>query len=117
MISEATPTENMVAAAVNKVLVTDARGRVITVRKLTALNYYQLTKAMGDAGNISTTMDMAVTAAAVSRIDITDFAFPSTESDVRMLLQVLDFDGIKAAGEGLRQLHSKANDGNETAKN
>ena len=62
-------------------------------------------------------MDMAVTAAAVRRIDTTDFAMPATEADVRLLLQELDFDGLKAAGEGLRQLHARPDDGTKASKN
>jgi hypothetical protein len=100
-----------------KVLITDARGRIIAVQKLNLLNYYFLTKAMGaESSNISL-MDLATTAAAVRRIDTTDFAMPSTETDVRFMMQILDFDGLKAAGEGLRKLHTKTDDGAEVAKN
>jgi hypothetical protein len=116
-ISEPTATSAVAAAAQTKVLVTDARGRVIAVRKVTLINFYNLNKAMKDDATNPTLMDMAVTAAAVSRIDTTDFAFPATEADVRFLMQQLDFDGLKAAGEGLRQLHAKADDGTEAAKN
>jgi hypothetical protein len=116
-MDDETPSAAIAAAAQTKVLVTDARGRVIAVHKLTALNYYQLTKALGDVGNNAATMDLAVTAASVRRIDTTDFAFPRTEKDVEFLMQMLDFDGIKAAGEGLRQLNPKADDGTEAAKN
>jgi hypothetical protein len=112
-----TPTAAVAAAAKTEVKVADSRGRIISVRKLTALNYYELTKAMGDAGNNAATMDLAVTASSVSRIDTLDFAFPRVEQDVKFLMQLLDFDGIKAAGEGLRQLHAKSDDGTDTAKN
>jgi hypothetical protein len=110
-------TEQLAAAAQTKVLVTDARGRVIAVHKLTALNYYQLTRAMGESADSAALMDLAVTAASVRRIDTLDFGFPSREKDVEFLIQMLDFEGIKAAGEGLRQLHAKADDGTDTAKN
>jgi hypothetical protein len=106
-----------VAAAKNKVLVTDARGRVIAVRKLTALNYYQLAKAMGESASNPTLMDLAITAAAVSRVDVTDLAFPRTEKDVEFAMQFLDFEGIRAAGDGLRQLSTKIEDEAEVAKN
>jgi len=112
-----TPTGAVAAAAATKVLVTDERGRVIAVHKLNLLNYYMLTRAMGEAANNPALMDMATTAAAVRRIDTTDYAMPATESDVRLLMQQLDFDGLKAAGEGLKQLHSRADGGTEAAKN
>jgi hypothetical protein len=113
----ASATAQVAAAAQTKVLVTDARGRVIAVHKLSLLNYYLLSRAMGNDASNPALMDMATTAAAVRRIDTTDFAMPSTEKDVRFLMQMLDFDGLKAAGEGLRQLHSKGDDGTEAAKN
>jgi hypothetical protein len=112
-----TPTATVAAAAQNKVAVTDARGRTIIVHKLNALNYYMLAKAMGESANNPALMDLAITAAAVRRIDTLDFAFPHNESDVQFLMQMLDFDGIRAAGDGLRQLNPKADDGAEAAKN
>jgi hypothetical protein len=112
-----TPSTAVAGAAQDKVLVTDDRGRVIAVQKLNLLNYYFLTKAMGDSASNASLMDMAITAASVRGIDTTKFAMPNTETDVRLLLQMLDFDGLKAAGEGLRQLHTKASDGAEAAKN
>ncbi len=111
-----TPT-GRVAATQSKVLVTDARGRVIAVKKLTALDYYQLTKAMGESATNPVLMDLAITAASVTRIDTTDLAFPRSEKDVEFAIQFLDFDGVKAAGEGLRQLNPKVDEGAEAAKN
>jgi hypothetical protein len=111
-----TPTEAVATAAQTQVLVTDARGRVIAVHKLTLLNYYQLTKAMGETTN-SAAQDLAITAASVRRIDTLDFAMPRTERDVEFLMQMLDFDGLAAAGNGLRQLHAKDDNGTEAAKN
>src|SRR5438874_3272050 len=101
-MDDTTPTEQIVAAAAKtKVLVTDARGRVIAVHKLNLLDYYHLNQAMGENANSAALMNMAVVAAAVRRIDTTDLAFPRTELDVEFILQFLDFDGLKAAGEGL----------------
>jgi hypothetical protein len=76
-----------------------------------------LTKAMGESASNTTLMDLATTAAAVRRIDTQDFAMPGSETDVRYVIQCLDFDGIRAAAEGLRQLHAKPEDGVEAVKN
>ncbi|MGH6683827.1 MAG: hypothetical protein ACRECA_07890 [Pseudolabrys sp.] len=111
-----TPSET-IAGTRTKVLVTDARGRVIAVRKLTALNYFHLTKVMGDSAGNTMLMDLAITAAAVCRVNTTDLAFPRKEEDVEFVMQLLDFDGIKAAGDGLRQLSTKMEDEAEAAKN
>jgi hypothetical protein len=94
---------------------TDARGRLITVNRLNALQFYRLTKAMGVNANNPATMDLAVIASSVKKIDATDIAMPSTEREVEFLIQQLDFDGIAAAGEALKNLSA---DGNlDAAKN
>ena len=106
-----------IAAAKTKVLVTDTRGRVIAVRKLNALQFYQLARAMGPTASTGQAMDLAVIASAVTRIDTLDFPAPRSESDVEFLIQQLDFDGIAAAADGLRQLGTGDTDGTEAAKN
>jgi hypothetical protein len=116
-MNDISATAELAAAVQTKVLVTDARGRIIAVHRLSLLNYYLLTKAMAEEAGNPTLMDLAITAASVRRIDTTDYAMPLKEIDVRHMMQVLDFDGIKAAGEGLRQLHAKADDGVDAAKN
>jgi hypothetical protein len=112
-----TPTAAVAAAAKTEITVVDTRGRVIVVRKLNLLNYYLVARAMAEAAANPFLMDMATTASSVRRINTTDFAMPVSESDVRLLMQELDFDGLAAAGEGLRQLHAKVDEGTDTAKN
>ena len=111
-----TPTQ-LVASAQDKAIVTDARGRVIAVRRLSALQYYNLTKAMGADASNPATMDLAMIASSVCRIDVLDIAAPSKEADVRVLIQMLDFDGLTAASQALAQLNAGAGDGVEAAKN
>jgi hypothetical protein len=82
----------------------DVRGRVISVKRLNALQFYQLTKAMGAAASNPASMDLAILASSVCRIDTQLFAPPRTERDVEFLIQQLDFDGIAAAGEALKKL-------------
>jgi hypothetical protein len=116
-MNDVSATAELAAAAQTEIKVSDDRGRVLVIRKMNLLGYYMLSKAMGESANNPALMDLATTAASVKRINTTDFAMPSTESDVRLLMQELDFDGLRAAGEGLRQLHTKADDGTEAAKN
>jgi hypothetical protein len=113
-----TKPSDVVAAAADKAIMTDKRGRTIVVRQLNALNYYLFLKAMTDIATNPAAMDFAAIAAAVVRIDTTDFAPPQKESDVRFLLQILDFDGIEAVAAGLKQLNkAKEASGIDTAKN
>jgi hypothetical protein len=95
--------------------VTDARGRVIVVEKLNALQYYLLARVMGEDASNPTIRDMAMIAACVRRVDTIDLTFPRQDSDIRFALQVLDFDGIAAAGEGLKSLNNENIE--EVAKN
>lgn len=96
---------------------TDARGRLITVRKLNALNFYNLTKALGHFSSNAATMDMAMIVATVSAINTTKFPVPATEQDIKLLIQELDFDGIAAAGEALKKLAPDPEAEKEVAKN
>ncbi len=96
----------------------DARGRLITVNRLNALQFYRLTKAMGATASNPGAMDLATLASSVRRIDALDIAIPANEREVEFLIQQLDFDGLAAAGEALKKLGETADDDrNETAKN
>src|SRR5882762_3988978 len=99
-MNDISATAELAAAALTKVLVTDSRGRIIAIHKLTALNYYQLVRAMGESASNPALMDLAVTAASVRRIDTMDLALPHNEREVEFVIAQLDFDGVKAAGEG-----------------
>jgi hypothetical protein len=112
----ATPTENL-AAMIDTAHHTDARGRVITVSRLNALQFYRLTKAMGATANNPAAMDLAMIVAAVRKINATDMAIPASELEVEFLIQELDFDGIAAAGEALKKLSADPEKQKEIAKN
>lgn len=115
-----TPTATLAKAAqAETASATDAKGRIITVGHLNALQYYRLTKALGATANNPASMDLAVIVASVRKIDQLDVAIPATEREVEFLMQQLDFDGLSAAGEALKQLGEKAQpqDQEEVAKN
>ena len=117
-IAAADTTSEITTHGTDKVLVTDAKGRVIAVRKLNALQIFRLSKAMGASAENSRVMDLATIASSVSRIDTLDFAFPSKERDVEFLFDKLDFHGLEAAGKGLGQLaEADAGAGVDAAKN
>lgn len=80
----------------------DKRGRLIAVKPLNALDYYRVSKALGAvaAGNPAT-LDLAMIACAVRKIDIMPVALPTTEREIEFLIQQLDFDGLEAAGTAL----------------
>jgi hypothetical protein len=96
---------------------TDARGRLITVNKLNALQFYRLTKVMGASASNAAAMDLAVLASSVKKIDATNISVPATEREVEFLIQQLDFDGLGAAGEALGKLAAEDEGELEAAKN
>lgn len=111
-----TPTQALAQMA-NTASHMDGRGRLITVKRLDALQFYRLTKAMGEVSSTEAAMDMAMLACAVSKIDATPVAFPNTEREVEFLIQQLNFDGIAAAGEALKKLSTDKAAEAEVAKN
>jgi hypothetical protein len=112
-----TPSAIIASAASETASATDTRGRVITVHRLNALAYYRLTKTMGATASNPASMDLAVIASSVKAIDDEDILSPVSELQVEHLMQRLDFDGLSAAGEALRQLNAREDDGTEAAKN
>jgi hypothetical protein len=116
-MDDQTATGQLSVAAKPRTIVTDKQGRVIAIQKLTLLNHYQLSKVMGDLADNDRTMNMAIIASAVTRIDTTDFTFPTKEADIRFVLQLLDFNGFEAAAEGFKQANSTSQDTEELAKN
>jgi len=90
---------------------TDARGRYITVKKLTLLDYYRLTKIIGQGSGNSAQMDVASIAVAVTEIDMDKVTFPQTERELEHLMQRLDFDGLAAVAEALKQLNPTPTEG------
>jgi YD repeat-containing protein len=111
-----TPTETL-AKMIDTASEYDARGRLITVNRLNALQFYRLTKAMGVTASNPASMDLAILASSVKKIDATDIAMPLTEREVEFLIQQLDFDGIAAAGEALKKLSADPEAEIEAAKN
>lgn len=83
----------------------DAKGRRIFVKPLNALDYYNVSKALGAiAASNPATLDMAMIACTVRQIDTTKYPLPTSERDVQLLIQQLDFEGLVAVSEALKQL-------------
>ena len=111
-----TPTE-VLSKMIDTANAYDERGRLITVNRLNALQFYRLTKAMGATANNPAAMDLAVIASSVTKIDATNIAVPATEREVEFLIQQLDFDGLNAAGEALKKLSKEDEAAIDAAKN
>lgn len=96
----------------------DKRGRRIVVKPLNALDYYRVSRALGaSAASNPATLDLAMIACAVRKIDILPIAMPTTERDVEFLIQQLDFDGLEAAGLALALVNKSGDKEVDDAKN
>lgn len=95
----------------------DSKGRRIEVKRLNALQFYQLAKVLGESSGISLPMDMATIACTVVAINTDKFAFPANERDIQLVIQTLDFHGLAAAGEAMAKLAEGADAEIIAAKN
>jgi hypothetical protein len=99
-------------------VVKDSAGRMIKVKRLSALDRVRLFRAMGstDAEN-RMLQSYAATAAAVTEIDGKPVIFPQTSLQLDVLIGRLDEHGLASAIEGLLALAPKGDDVATEAKN
>lgn len=97
--------------------VQSANGRVIVVERIGALSYYKLTKVLGTSASNPAAADLAMLAASVVKIDEHLIPRAVKEADIEHTIQMLDFQGLAAVGEGLKRLGAQAKDGIDAAKN
>lgn len=98
-----TPAEQLVAKAQATAQITDARGRVITLKKPGVLAQFRLIEALGDTAQNQVYMGMVLPLIFVSDIDGEPVIPPTRKSEVEALIQRLDEDGITAVQEGVRE--------------
>ncbi len=97
-----TPSSRLIAAALSAPTTTDARGRNIALRRLTALDKLRLFKAAGPVlSQNQHWLGMAVLAASVAAIDDVPVPQPVTEGQIESLVAQLGDDGIAAIADAL----------------
>jgi phage FluMu protein gp41 len=97
-----TPSSRLIAAAQDAPEVTDAAGRRIALRRLTALDKLRLFKAAGPGlSQNQPWLGMAVLAASVAAIDDIPAPFPASEAQIEALVQRLGDAGLSAVATGL----------------
>lgn len=105
-----TPSQQLIAAAAASTAVADARGRSITLRKPGVLAQYRLIEALGDSAKNETYVAMVLPLIYVAEIDGEAVIPPTRKSEVEVLIQRLDEDGINAVLEGVRAAFGGAAD-------
>jgi len=96
------PSVRLVAAAQVAPTVTDSRGRVLSLRRLTALDKLRLFKAAGPVlSQNQPWLGMAMLACSVAALDDVPVPPPITEGQVEALVARLGDDGLAAVGTAL----------------
>lgn len=96
------PSARLVAAAEAAPTATDALGRRLALRRLTALDKLRLFKAAGPAlAHNQPWLGMAVLAASVTAIDDVPMPAPGTEAQVEAMVARLGDAGLAAVAEAL----------------
>lgn len=87
------------ASKAKATVVTDALGRKIGVRKLSALDKFELSMLMGPQSTNMGAMQHAVMACSATSIDGEEVSPPATMGQLRIILQRLDDDGLEAVAQ------------------
>jgi hypothetical protein len=113
-----TPSARVIATAQVAPSVTDAQGRRLQLRRLTALDKLRLFKAAGPGlAQNQPWLGMAVLAASVAAIDDVPVPPPANEQQVEALVARLGDAGIAAVGEALAEVQQSAAEVVATAGN
>lgn len=111
-----TPSQQLLAKAAAEHPVTDARGRVITLKKPAVLAQYRLIEVAGpDSAKNEVYMGMVLPLIFVVAIDGQPVFQPASKLQLEALISRLDEDGIAAVMEGCK-LHFGANADPEVSK-
>ena len=97
-----TPSQTLLSAASATAEVTDSRGRVIKLRRLTALDTLRLFKAAGPVlANNQPWLSMATLAMSVTDIDGIPLPVPTTEAQIEAAVERLMDEGLSAVADHL----------------
>lgn len=81
--------------------VTDARGRILALKRPNVLAQYRLVDALGDSAANRVYLAMCVPVLYLSAIDEQPVSQPSTKREIEALIQRLDDDGLKALNDAI----------------
>jgi hypothetical protein len=119
---EATPLSPALAAEIARNAgqrtadVTDARGRKIKIRKLTAFDRLRLFEALGgELSDNAMYFGYSMSASCVISIDGTVEAPPIKKIQIEAMIQRLDDDGLEAVAKGYRENFRGAESGDPAA--
>ena len=100
-----TPTQAVAASARATLVVIDARGRSITVRRLSPLARMNMIRIIPAAdGEKAQYVGYCALACGVAEIDGERYPNPTSIRQIEAIVQTLDDDGLEAVGRGMQEL-------------
>lgn len=102
-VNESGPSADLIKKATAEVTVTDARGRVFTLKRPGVLAQYRLVDMLGESAKNEVYMGMVLPITYVSAIDGESVFQFSTRRELDALIQQLDEDGIAAIMVGVQE--------------
>ena len=106
------PSARIVAQANAAIQVSDREGRLLTLRRMGALDRLRLFKAIGPVlAQNPPYLGMAMLASSVTAIDDVPVPAPATEAQIEALISRVGDSGIAAVADGLRpEIEQNADD-------
>jgi hypothetical protein len=98
-----TPTEQILQKAQEEFVVTDSKGRRITLKKPGVLAQYRLIEALGGSASNETLVAMTMPIIYVAAIDGDPVYMPAKRSDVDATITILGDEGLEAVMLGLKK--------------
>ena len=111
-----TASEQLIAGATEEAQVTDARGRVIKLRKPGVLAQFRIVETLGATASNETYMRMVLPLLYVGAIDGDDDISMTKKSEVEALIQRLDEDGLSAVVRGVAKHYGQQDPEADKAK-
>jgi hypothetical protein len=96
-----TPSADVVAKQNQSFVVTDAKGRAITLKKPGVLSQFRLIEALGDTAKNQVYTSMVLPIIFVTDIDGDPIPQPQSKREIEALIQRLDDEGIEAVSNGV----------------
>lgn len=98
-----TPSEEIVTAAVTEATITDARGRVIKLKKPGILSQFRMVEALGDTAKNAVYMAMMMPLTFVTQIDDVAIYPAISKREYEALIENLGDEGVKAVMDGVEE--------------
>jgi hypothetical protein len=95
------PSNDVVAKQNKSFVVTDAKGRAITLKKPGVLSQFRLIEALGDTAKNVVYTSMVLPIIFVTDIDGDPIPQPQSKREIEALIQRLDDEGIEAVSNGV----------------